>query len=340
LLHPDGWEVNRQRLAQAGVITLVCFVVIVGLVAEFRLRNAPPVSRTSVRPPAADVPARTAEVRPEAVPPIYGPPSPLPPIYGPPTPPSRVPLLDPSRRFNAPVLNVTAEVLRPKDHATAPEPARLTPWGWDQLDLDRGIPFLHAGRGDRTPQSQAEARRTLFEQASGEAHGVSVLYCIDPSIGQADARMLDAVRTQIKKAVQTLRPGDRFALLMCDSGGSELMAPWQAITEALPVEAWTPLDRVQPGAPSPMLPCLSRALSVAGASHVVAVVAAAGANLPDETARLVALIRTSGPRVVTLVVGDGTATPRAEAMRRLAVATRGAFAWLKPLSAHGAAAGG
>lgn len=322
---------NARSLARAAVIAGVSAIVTVGLVAEYRLRTEPPPAERSsgqpsespsavARSPISDA-AQTGE-------PLLGPPSPPSPIYGPPTPPSRVPLLDPSRRFNAPILNVTGEDVVPR---SSPAVERLAPIGWDRLALDRGIPFMAGDGGDgRRGPSQTEARRSLFEQAAPDPAPVAIVYCVDLSVGQDDPRMLDEIGRRIRQAVEGLRPRDRFAAYALDAGGTALVEQWREARDGA-AETWSRLGDVKRGEGMPLAPGLAAAAALEGVTHIVVIASAKGPMEQGDRARLDDL-RKSAPPFIALVIGDGTATPRARALRDLASATHGAFAWLRTVA--------
>ena len=77
---------------------------------------------------------------------------------------------------------------------------------------------------------------------------------------------------------------------------------------------------------------LELARMVSGVTDIV-VIAPADGTFGEEDARWFedhADATAASPRCIALVIGDGSPTPRARAMSRLASATHGAFAFLKP----------
>ncbi len=318
----------RARLVafgQGAAIALMCAAIIAVIVAWPYGTPGETPSTDGAR--TADTPTATTQVEPDALPPMYGPPSPAPPIYGPPSPPSRVPLLDPSRRFNAPVLSVTGEDVRPTEEPEAKGPA---PWGWASLDLDRGIPFVQRRvERDTTQADQSGTRRTLFEKAAPDPPPVSVAYCLDPAMGVDDPRKLDAARFRIKAAAAELRSGDRFAVLLLDGQGTDLLGGWQSSAGTADPSVWSKLDAVVPTAQVAPTAGLARAMSMEGATHVVAILVGTGDWPPEEIERVRRLARSGAPKVIALAAMDAAESPLAAGLRDLAIGTNGAFARLR-----------
>jgi hypothetical protein len=243
------------------------------------------------------------------------------------------------------VLVVTNEDVRPADDGTpdrrtaVAEPAqaseRLTAVGWERLDLGRGIPFRDAAAAAGGPSTQADARRSLFRRSAPDPAPVAIVYCLDPSVGRPSPGMLGQVRGRLRAAVAALLPTDRVAALSLDGDGTSLFEPWRAAPELAVASPWSRLDALAPADPAPFLPALRRAMAIPGTTHVVVLVGGLGDLTPEAASEMQGLARPPAarpPRVIALVVGDGTTSPRARALRALAVATQGAFAWLRPVA--------
>lgn len=277
--------------------------------------------RTGAVPPGPPVQREVLE-------PIYGPDAPSP-IYGPPEPPSRVPLLDIGKDgVGRSVMEVDDDAVRPSGASVETKPLRAV--GWDTLELDRGIPFTSA-QSRRTRGASgghaADGRRSLLLQASDQA--VSTVYYVDPALDAPGSALAASVRCAIAEAISGMKRGDTIGVVAADGSWALALQPvGGADLAALPAEAlaFAPPDRL-----AVLSPALRTALAAPGVTHVI-VIASAQGELPAEDQSWITEQRAGSqgrPRVVSLVVGDGEATPRAEALRNLSVGTSGAFAWLK-----------
>ena len=268
-------------------------------------------------------------------PPIYGPPSPSP-IYGPPSPPSRVPLLSVKESRRSRVYPVSEETVRTAGHEAE---LRLRAWGWDRLDLSRGIPFYDAeAHRARRPVSRSSVEGLWRQQSEGDqSRSVVIVYCIDTAFDEDAETLLRSVRQAVLRAAAELRNGDRFAIVT-GSGKQRVVMGMQEVTSNGSADAaTTALDSLAPSPDSTLAATLCEALSIPGCTHVI-VIAPARAPRKEEPAAIEQCVPLNGtsPKIVSLVVGEGTATPRAAALRNVAIRTQGAFAWLRRARREGA----
>ncbi len=313
------------------LVAAVTLTSILGLMLTTRMARHPravtAVPRFAQREPAAAGPPRPT---PREYP-IYGPPSPRP-IYGPPSPPSRVPLLDILADPRRHVLSVPQDSMRPTPRPSSQE--TLPPVGWDTLDLSRGIPFF--GTRSTPPGASsgafmpADGRRILLEQAARDLAPVTVVYCLDTS---AEEDYLRASMRAIAHAVSSMGRNDRMAVIVSGQEPSILVPLTNAQENGLTQELLDGAAKLRTATPGGSLAStLTVAQAVQGVTHIVLIAQATGA-LSDGDARWFREQvgrATSPPRCLALVIGDGAPTPRARALLDIAVATGGAFAWLRP----------
>jgi len=205
--------------------------------------------------------------------------------------------------------------------------------GWDTLELDRGIPFMSAQsmrpRGTAGPGGHAaDGRRSLLLQASDQA--VAIVYSVDPALNAGGSDFAASVRRALVEAASGLKTGDSIGVVAADGSWASALQPVgdgklaDGISDAL-----ASMPKGQGGALSP---ALRSALAAPGATHVVVIASAEGGLSADDEGWFAEQSAAKGrPRVIALVVGDGKTTPRAEALRDLALGASGAFAWLKPI---------
>jgi hypothetical protein len=205
------------------------------------------------------------------------------------------------------------------------------PVGWETLDLDRGIPFMPARPRPAPPAGVApgaDGRRTLFQRAAPDSAPVSIAYCVDPSVGQTVQQRLRVAGRALRLCVGDLGKQDRVALVVADAEGRVLVA----LTAADPqlgerIEA--AVAQLTPAAPGPLAPGLRRVPVLGGVTHVILVASADGPLSPEDEQWFREPAKAGVPRLIALMVGDRTATPRAVALRGVAARTSGAFAWLR-----------
>lgn len=243
-------------------------------------------------------------------------------------------MLDIGQAGRRAVLAVGAGSIRPpEEEGEARED--VTPWGWGELDLDRGIPFVpERPSGPPGAPGVADGRKRLFELAGPPRPGVHIAYCLDVRIVAGDAALRSVLLNGFAEAVGRLRQEDRASLVI---GTAPPVVVLQAVEPDVPaVQRALKSAPSGPAAVSP-IETLRAGLGLSGVTHVLLLAEPPESLTAEEEAWLRNRIAELGtmPRTLIMLLGERKATPAVRAVRELAVRSRGAFGWLRRAASPG-----